>query len=182
MALSPRCESPTACFPNTQPHNTGIGSFFSGCATAAPLLIHGEDDVLQLLRSMLQPVTRGASRWLHNQRKRDHNPPTGLHQLSKLRTRKKRLLVQWHDGGQNLAVPETDIRCTGQMGILADLGAACKTQGINITRMEAQSIVDEEAIITLEISIQHVSQIAILKKNIQKINGVLSVTRNSTLF
>ena len=43
--------------------------------------------------------------------------------------------------------------------------------------MEAQSIIDEEAVITLEVSIQHVSQVGILKKNIQKINGVLSVTR-----
>ena len=165
-------------FPNTQPRNTGIGSFFQRMRnrSTSPVLIHGEDDVLSSFARCCNPlpgeavggfITRGRGITIHrldcvNYQNSEHE---------------RKILVQWHDEGQNVHSAELSIRCTGQMGILADLGAACKAQGINITRMEANSAVDEEAIITLEISIQHVSQIGILKKNIQKINGVLSVIR-----
>ena len=63
------------------------------------------------------------------------------------------------------------------MGILADLGAACKTMGINITHLETIVQTTDEASVNFSVSIQHIDQINTLIKNVQKIKGVTGVQR-----
>ena len=63
------------------------------------------------------------------------------------------------------------------MGILADIGAACKTQGINISHLETNILEDDQATITLLVSILHISQVKILQTNLMKIKGINRVHR-----
>ena len=64
------------------------------------------------------------------------------------------------------------------MGMLADLGAVCKSQQINVNRMEAHTIEeDNKAIIIIEVGISHVEQLNTLLKSVQHIEGVIYARR-----
>ena len=63
------------------------------------------------------------------------------------------------------------------MGLLADLGAACKSSQINITRMEAKSMDDNKARVILEVAIQHVGALQKLIRQIKRIPGVIQANR-----
>ena len=46
---------------------------------------------------------------------------------------------------QRDATPRSPHVCTATMGMLAEIGAVCKTTGINVTRMEAGQLEDNKA-------------------------------------
>ena len=61
--------------------------------------------------------------------------------------------------------------------MLAEIGAVCKTTGINVTRMEASQIEDNKAMIRLEVSIVDVKELQKLMLQVERIKGVISVDR-----
>ena len=85
--------------------------------------------------------------------------------------------VEWHRGAKGLHSGELRIVCSDEPGMLAEIGAACKSTDVNVTRMEARGIDDHKALFTLEVSIADVKQLARLIRNIEKINHVISVDR-----
>ena len=70
-----------------------------------------------------------------------------------------------------------EVDCSNQMGILADLGATCKSMNINISHLETIVLSTEEASVRFSVAISHIDQINVLIKNVQKIKGVTSVRR-----
>ena len=64
--------------------------------------------------------------------------------------------------------------------MLAEIGAVCKTTGINVTQMEAHQIEDNKAEITLEVSIDDVRQLNKFMSQVERVSGVISVDRVRT--
>ena len=58
--------------------------------------------------------------------------------------------------------------------MLAEIGAVCKTTGINVTRMEASQIEDNKAQICLEVAIMDVRELEKLMNHVERIKGVIS--------
>ena len=92
----------------------------------------------------------------------------------------RRVPVQWHDATRGRHSGEVQIICTDQMGMLAEIGAVCKSTGINVTRMEASQIEDNKAQIRLEVSIVDVKELQKLMLQVERIKGVISVDRLRT--
>jgi (p)ppGpp synthase/HD superfamily hydrolase len=63
------------------------------------------------------------------------------------------------------------------MGMLAEIGAVCKTTGINVTRMTAGQIEDNKAEIILEVSILDIRELQNLMRLCERIKGVIAVER-----
>jgi (p)ppGpp synthase/HD superfamily hydrolase len=64
------------------------------------------------------------------------------------------------------------------MGMLADLGAVCKAQQINVNKMEAHTIEeDNKAIIIIEVGVSHVDQLNAFLRSVQHIEGVIYARR-----
>ncbi len=89
----------------------------------------------------------------------------------------RRVKVEWHSESKSRHTGELEIVCANKPGMLADLGAICKSQNINVTRMTASPMEDNKAILNLEVSVLNVSELASLMRNIEKIKGVIRVGR-----
>ncbi len=144
--------------------------------TESPVLINGETDVLVNYARCCAPlpgepvigyITRGRGITVHHQ---------SCRQILSLEE-DRRVPVEWHRGAKGLHSGELRIICSDEPGMLAEIGAACKSTDVNVTRMEARGIDDHKALFTLEVSIADVKQLARLIRNIEKINHVISVDR-----
>ncbi|NOY28392.1 MAG: hypothetical protein GXP62_21255, partial [Oligoflexia bacterium] len=62
----------------------------------------------------------------------------------------------------------------------ADIGAACKVGGINVTRLEARSLDDDKAQFSIEVAVNDVKQLNKLMRALERIKGVISVDRVRT--
>ena len=91
-----------------------------------------------------------------------------------------RIEVDWEQNTETAHTTALDIVCNDQMGILADLGAVCKTQNVNVIRMDGRSGEAHRANLYLEIIIKDVSALNNLMRAIRKISGVLQVRRITT--
>ena len=91
-----------------------------------------------------------------------------------------RIEVEWEQNTETAHTTALDIVCNDQMGILADLGAVCKTQNVNVIRMDGRSGEAHRANLYLEIIIKDVSALNNLMRTIRKISGVLQVRRITT--
>ena len=89
----------------------------------------------------------------------------------------RRVPVQWHGATKGRHSGEVQIICTDQMGMLAEIGAVCKSTGINVTRMEAHTMDDDRAHLTLEVSVTDVDELSALMRSLEKINGIIRVDR-----
>ena len=90
-----------------------------------------------------------------------------------------RIAVDWQQNADSSHSAALEIICNNQMGLLADLGAACKTLNINVNRMEGHSTDNLQAKLYLEISIKDVSTLQTLLRTLRKISGVVRVRRIS---
>lgn len=142
----------------------------------SPVLINGESDVLTNYAKCCAPlpgepvvgyITRGRGITVH------HQSCTTVMNLDQ----ERRVPVQWHRGAKGVHSGELRIVCSDEPGLLADIGAACKTAEVNVTRMEAKGIDDHKALFTLEVTVSDVAQLTRLMRNIEKINDVISVDR-----
>jgi GTP diphosphokinase / guanosine-3',5'-bis(diphosphate) 3'-diphosphatase len=89
----------------------------------------------------------------------------------------RRIPVQWSREAKGVHTGEIRIVCANVPGMLMEIGAACKTSSIDVTRMEARSIADDKALFTLEVNVSDVAQLKALMRAIEKINDVISVDR-----
>lgn len=144
--------------------------------TESPVLINGVEDVMVTYAQCCRPVpgeavsgfvTRGRGITVHL---------SICSQLLALDP-ERRVPVQWHGANKGRHSGEVRIVCTDTMGMLAEIGAVCKTTGINVTRMEAGQIEDNKAEITLEVSICDVVELENLMRLCERIKGVIAVDR-----
>ena len=84
--------------------------------------------------------------------------------------------MAWHTETSSVHT-SGEILCSDHVGLLAELGAACKIQNINISRLEAKNVGDNKAKISLEVSVSDVSQLDKVMKSIQKIPGIIRLRR-----
>ena len=154
-----------------------LTSFFNRMRgrTTSPVLINGEDDVLTSFAQCCNPlpgeivagfITRGRGITIHKL-----DCPQYIASNDE-----RKIPVEWQNNNSSHTAT-LQINCSNQMGILADLGAACKTMGINITHLETIVQSTDEASVNFSVSIQHIDQINTLIKNVQKIKGVTGVRR-----
>lgn len=154
-----------------------IGALFNkmrGKSTSA-VLINGQNDVLTSFAKCCNPIpgeavagfiTRGNGITVHKQ---------DCAQYLNLEDERK-IAVEWQSENQTHTASIRMV-CSNQMGILADVGATCKTMGINITHLETQAMSTEDAWVVFSVSIIHIDQVNALLKNLQKIKGVQEVQR-----
>ena len=159
---------------------SAITNFFQKIRSKSesPVLINGVEDVMVSYAQCCQPVpgeavtgfvTRGRGITVH------------LSICSQLLAMDpdRRIPVQWHKTGKALGKHTGEIRiiCNDKPGMLAEIGAVCKTVGINVTRMEAAQIEDNKAVLSLEVSITDVKELERFMRNMERIKGVLTVDR-----
>jgi guanosine-3',5'-bis(diphosphate) 3'-pyrophosphohydrolase len=144
--------------------------------TESPVLINGVEDVMVTYAKCCRPVpgeavmgfvTRGRGITVHL---------SNCAQMLALDS-DRRVPVQWHGAHKGRHSGEVRIVCTDTMGMLAEIGAVCKTTGINVTRMEAGQIEDNKAEIILEVSIVDVRELHHLMRLCERIKGVIAVDR-----
>ncbi len=155
-----------------------ITSFFQRIRkrSHSPVLIDGVEDVMVNYAQCCTPlpgepvtgyVTRGHGITVHLS-----NCPQLLSMESE-----RRISVDWHDTGKAKHSGEVRIVCNDKPGMLADIGAVCKTIGVNVTRMDARSIEDNKAILSLEVAIHDVRELEKLMRHLERISGVIGVDR-----
>lgn len=144
--------------------------------SVSPVLISGEEDVLTSYARCCNPlpgehvagyITRGRGITVHK---------AACRQLLAMDT-ERRVKVEWHAESKSRHTGELEIVCANKPGMLADLGAICKSQDINVTRMNANPIEDNKAILNLEVSVLNVTELSALMRSIKKLKGVIRVNR-----
>ncbi|MCK6504143.1 bifunctional (p)ppGpp synthetase/guanosine-3',5'-bis(diphosphate) 3'-pyrophosphohydrolase [Myxococcota bacterium] len=143
----------------------------------SPVIIDGETDVMVTYARCCNPlpgepvvgfITRGRGITVHAR---------SCPQLLNMEP-ERRIAVDWHGGGgQASHTGEISVVCADKPGMLADVGAACKVGGINVTRMEARSLGDDKALLSLEVAVTDVQQLHKLMRELERIKGVITVDR-----
>ena len=145
----------------------------------SPVTVGGQQNVLTSFAKCCSPlpgepitgfITRGKGISIHRS-----DCPQLLHSDVFLR-----IDVEWQQNSESAHTTALEIICNDQMGILADLGAVCKTQSVNVIRMDGRAGEDHKANLYLEIIIKNVAALNTLMKTIRKISGVLNVRRINT--
>lgn len=142
----------------------------------SPVLINGEADVLVSYAGCCRPlpgepvagfITRGHGISVHLA------TCPQLHALDP----ERRIPVAWHDGASGLHTGEVRIITSDKPGMLAEVGAICKTLSINVSRMEARALEGERAEFTLAVNVHNIDELHRLIRSLEKVPGVLRVDR-----
>lgn len=161
-----------------RPKTNTISSFISKIRSkpVSPVVIGGQSNVLTSFAKCCSPlpgeaitgfITRGKGITIHRS-----DCSQLLHSDNS-----RRIAVDWQECAQSAHSAAVEIVCNNQMGLLADLGAACKTLNINVNRMEGRSTENQQAVLYLEVSIKDVSSLDKLLRALRKISGVVQVRR-----
>ncbi len=166
----------------TQEESSGglatLWSRFSGrrSASVSPVRISGEDGFLVSFAKCCGPlpgetvvgfITRGRGITVHR---------SSCKQLETMDP-DRRVPVEWDQSSDARHSGAIEILCSDRPGMLADITKVCEQRNVNISRAEARAIHDDQARISLEVSVQDVAQLRGLIRNIQRIKGVESVHR-----
>jgi guanosine-3',5'-bis(diphosphate) 3'-pyrophosphohydrolase len=101
---------------------------------------------------------------------------SGCRQLLALEP-ERRIKVEWHETGKAKHSGEVRILCNDKPGMLAEVGAVCKTVGINVTKLEAKSVEDNKAVLDLEVTITSVKELQRFMRSLEKVSGIIAVER-----
>ena len=143
----------------------------------SPVLITGEEDVLVSFARCCNPlpgeavsgfITRGHGISVHR---------SSCPQLLAMEA-DRRIPVQWQrTKGGSTHPGELSLLCSNKPGMLAEIGGICKTLEINVTRMEARSLEDEKAELSLEVAVRDVGQLDKLIRKLEQVKGIIRVDR-----
>ena len=169
---------PAEAFDEEEEEPGAITTLFNRIRTRSesPVLINGVEDVMVSYAQCCSPlpgepvsgfITRGRGITVH------------LAQCPQLLALEpeRRIKVQWHGTGKAKHSGEVRILCNDKPGMLAEVGAVCKTVGINVTKLEAKSVDDNKAILDLEVTITSVKELERFMRNLEKVSGILAVDR-----
>jgi len=166
-------------FPEAQkPAKSTLSTFISRIRSkpVSPVAVGGKQNVLTSFAKCCSPlpgesimgfITRGRGISIHRS-----DCSQLLHSDASLR-----VAVEWQQHSESAHTTALEIICNDQMGILADLGAACKTHNINVCKMEAHATDDHKALFYLELIVKNVGSLKKLTRAIRKISGVMQVRR-----
>ena len=163
---------------NQRPKINTISNFISKMRAkpVSPVIIGGQSNVLTSFAKCCAPlpgesitgfITRGKGITIHRS-----DCTQLLHSDQSLR-----IAVAWQECEQSSHSAALEIICNNQMGLLADLGAVCKTLHINVNRMEGRSTDNHQAQLYLEVAIKDVSALENLLRTLRKISGVVQARR-----
>ena len=169
---------PPEAFDDEEEEPGAITTFFNRIRTRSesPVLINGIEDVMVSYAQCCSPlpgenvtgfITRGRGITVHL---------SGCAQLLALEP-ERRIKVQWHETGKAKHSGEVRILCNDKPGMLAEVGAVCKTVGINVTKLEAKSVEDNKAVLDLEVTITSVNELERFMRKLEKVSGILAVDR-----
>jgi guanosine-3',5'-bis(diphosphate) 3'-pyrophosphohydrolase len=172
---------PAEAFEEEEEEPGAITTFFQRIRTRSesPVLINGVEDVMVSYAQCCSPlpgeavtgfITRGRGITVHL---------SGCPQLLALEP-ERRIKVQWHETGRAKHSGAVRIMCNDKPGMLAEVGAVCKSVGINVTKLEAKSVEDNKAILDLEVTITSVKELERFIRNLEKVSGILAVDRVRT--
>ena len=145
-------------------------------AQTSPVLVLGEQDVMVNYAKCCNPlpgepvagfITRG------------HGISVHLATCPQLLAAEaeRRISVEWQTGSKTTHPSELLIVCANKPGMLADISAACKTLHININRISVDHLPDNKTAIDLEIMVEDVGQLGALIRGIERLKGVVRVSR-----
>jgi len=89
----------------------------------------------------------------------------------------RRVPVEWQPGIKGQHPSELLVICANKPGMLADISAACKSGSINIDSVNVEHLADNKSSIRLSIAVEDVRQLTSLMRAIERIKGVIRVTR-----
>ena len=163
--------------PREEPLVSSLTSlFFRRKKAVSPVLIDGEDSMMTSYARCCAPlpgepvvgyITRGRGITVHK---------VDCKQLKDLEP-ERRVDVQWTQDAKSRHTAEIEIICADKPGMLADVGAVCKTLDINVSRMSAESLGDGRAILRLDVAVHNVDHLETLRKNVERTKGVLRFSR-----
>jgi len=168
--------------PSDEPEKNPLFNFINKLRkrSESPVLISGEEDVMVGYARCCSPlpgeavvgyITRGRGITVHL---------ASCPQMLSLEP-ERRIKVEWQGKAKGRHSGEVKIVCSNKPGMLADIGSTCKSAGVNITRMDSRSIEDDKAILTIEVAVGDVNELAKLMRNLEKIDGIISVDRMRAL-
>jgi guanosine-3',5'-bis(diphosphate) 3'-pyrophosphohydrolase len=147
-------------------------------STTSPVLITGQDGMLVNFAKCCGPlpgepisgfVTRGRGITVHR---------AGCSQLSSMDS-ERQIPVEWDPNAPTRHNGEIRIVCTDRPGMLAKITQICESSGVNINRADAQTATGGPAVVTLELELRDVGELARLISNIEKVPGVDTVQRTA---
>ncbi len=162
--------------PEAEPLFASLLKRFRRPSKTSPVLIQGEGDMLVKFAQCCNPlpgepvagyITRGQGVTVHLASCRE------LLSLEPAR----RVAVEWQSGVKGQHSSQLVIVCANKPGMLADISAACKTGSINIHSVNVEHLPDNKSSIQLQVSVEDVGQLTKLMRAIEKIKGVIRVSR-----
>ncbi|MEQ1500881.1 MAG: bifunctional (p)ppGpp synthetase/guanosine-3',5'-bis(diphosphate) 3'-pyrophosphohydrolase [Myxococcota bacterium] len=151
--------------------------------STSPVLITGEDGLLVSFAKCCGPlpgepiagfITRGRGITVH----RSHCP-----QLAAMDP-ERQISVEWDQHAEAKHSGEIKIFCSDRPGMLAKITQICQQNGVNINRAEASTRADGQGVtpvgvVTLELELRDVNELARLIGTIEKVPGVDAVHRTA---
>lgn len=147
-------------------------------STTSPVLITGQDGMLVTYAKCCGPlpgepisgfVTRGRGITVHR---------ATCSQLSSMDS-ERQISVEWDPHAPTKHNGEIRIVCTDRPGMLAKITQLCESSGVNINRADAQTATGGPAVVTLELELRDVGELARLIASIEGLPGVDVVQRTS---
>lgn len=144
--------------------------------TESPVLITGEDGVLVQFAGCCSPlpgepisgfITRGRGITVHT---------SGCEQLATME-KERRVAVAWDESSAQSHTGEVQIYCTDRTGMLANITRVCEQLKVNIQRVDAHNLGQNQALCRIRVSIGHVAHLSQLIKALKRLPGVTEVNR-----
>ncbi len=89
----------------------------------------------------------------------------------------RRVTVEWQKEARAAHVSELRLVCVDKPGMLEQLGAACKTLGVNVASLKADGLGDGNADVRFAVAVEGVRELNSLIRRLQRIKGIHSVER-----
>lgn len=172
---------PEGTVPEEEQKDTLFGSILSRfrkrpTASTSPVLVLGEQDLMVSYARCCNPlpgepvagfITRG------------HGITVHLATCPQLLASEaeRRISVEWQAGAKAQHPCELLVVCANKPGMLADISAACKTLHVNINRISVEHLEDNKTAINLEVMIEDVKQLGSLMRSMERLKGVVRVSR-----
>lgn len=89
----------------------------------------------------------------------------------------RRVNAVWNKNARAAKTARLGITCEDQTGMLAGIAQVISEKKINITRALVRTTRDKKALISLDVTVSHLSELLGIMKEVEKVKGVISVDR-----
>jgi len=92
----------------------------------------------------------------------------------------RRVEVAWEDDALSPREVELEVLCVDEPGMLAAMTKVIGASGVNISRAQIRSVADQKACNTFEVVVSHIDQLNRLRRALERVRGVMKVSRLRT--